>query len=30
MADEIASGQANGQVNQPQLAVQKIYVKDVS
>ena len=30
MADIIANGQANGQAEQPQLVVQKIYVKDVS
>ena len=30
MADVIANGQAHGQVNQPQLLVHKIYVKDVS
>ena len=30
MADIIANGQANGQADQPQLVVQKIYVKDVS
>ncbi|HEY8682118.1 MAG TPA: protein-export chaperone SecB [Rhodanobacter sp.] len=30
MAEVIADGQANGQANQPQLMVQKIYVKDVS
>jgi len=30
MAEVTANGQANGQVNQPQLMVQKIYVKDVS
>lgn len=30
MADITANGQANSQANQPQLALQKIYVKDVS
>lgn len=30
MADIIANGQATGQANQPQLVLQKIYVKDVS
>lgn len=30
MADVIANGQANGQASQPQLMLQKIYVKDVS
>lgn len=30
MAEAIANGQANGQASQPQLMVQKIYVKDVS
>ena len=30
MADVTTNGQANGQANQPQLALQKIYVKDVS
>ena len=30
MAEAIANGQANGQAEQPQLVVQKIYVKDVS
>ena len=30
MAEAIASDQANGQAEQPQLMVQKIYVKDVS
>ena len=30
MAEVIANDQANGQANQPQLMVQKIYVKDVS
>jgi preprotein translocase subunit SecB len=30
MAEIINAGQANGQVGQPQLVVQKIYVKDVS
>ena len=30
MVDVIANGQANGQANQPQLVLQKIYVKDVS
>ena len=30
MAEVIANGQANGQAEQPQLVVQKIYVKDVS
>ena len=30
MAEIIANGQANGQAEQPQLVVQKIYVKDVS
>ena len=30
MAEMITNGQANGQADQPQLVVQKIYVKDVS
>jgi len=30
MAEIITNGQANGQADQPQLVVQKIYVKDVS
>lgn len=30
MADFTANGQANGQAGQPQLVLQKIYVKDVS
>jgi len=30
MAEEITNDQANGQGNQPQLVMQKIYVKDVS
>ena len=30
MAEEISNGQTNGQANQPQLMLQKIYVKDVS
>jgi preprotein translocase subunit SecB len=30
MADVTANGQANGQASQPQLMLQKIYVKDVS
>lgn len=30
MAEIIANGQANGPANQPQLMLQKIYVKDVS
>ena len=30
MAEVITNGQANGQSNQPQLMLQKIYVKDVS
>jgi len=30
MADITANGQANGQANEPQLVLQKIYVKDVS
>ncbi|MEO7050504.1 MAG: protein-export chaperone SecB [Rhodanobacter sp.] len=30
MAQEVTNGQANGQGSQPQLVVQKIYVKDVS
>ena len=30
MAQEITNDQANGQASQPQLVMQKIYVKDVS
>ena len=30
MAQEVSNGQVNGQGSQPQLVVQKIYVKDVS
>ncbi|MEO7067664.1 MAG: protein-export chaperone SecB [Rhodanobacter sp.] len=30
MAEESSNGQTNGQANQPQLVLQKIYVKDVS
>jgi preprotein translocase subunit SecB len=30
MAENIANGQANGQASQPQLVLQKIYVKDAS